>query len=180
VRRFFLLFVWAVGLPATAANAQSSEIAHLQVSVGSVLDFHLQTRLKASVGGALDALPKGTVLHVKMLDSLDSMVNRDGFPFHGMLTSPIESGDQIVVHSGAEVRGLLALLRSASHPEGFRYELLVTGLVDHGQDYTLTAFLGPGSLGDSSQSKSISPAQQTDPVGAKQPPPSGSFEIAPD
>jgi hypothetical protein len=180
VRRLLLLFVWAIGLSATAANAQNSEIAHFRVSVGTVLDFHLQTRLKARVGDALDALPKGTVLHVKMLDSLDSMVNRDGFPFHGMLTSPVESGDQIVVHSGAEVHGLLALLRSASHPEGFRYDLLVTGLVDHGQDYTLTAFLGPGSSDDSSKSKSISAAQQSEPAVATQPPPSGSFEISPD
>jgi hypothetical protein len=180
VRRLFLLLVWAIGLSATTANAQSPEVARLRVSVGTVLDFHLQTRLKASVGDALDALPKGTVLHVKMLDSLDSMVNRDGFPFHGMLTLPVESGDQIVVHSGAEVHGLLALLRSATHPEGFRYDLLVTGLVDHGQDYTLTAFLAPGLSGDISKSKSISAAPQSDPVLAKQPPPSGSFEVAPD
>ena len=180
MRRVFLLSVWAIGLSATAANSQSSEIAHFRVSAGTVLNFHLQTRLKANVGDALGALPKGTVLQVKILDSLDSMVNRDGFPFHGMLTSPLESGDQIVVHTGAEVRGLLALLRSTSHPEGFRYDLLVTGLVDHGEDYTLTAFLDPGLSGDSSKSKSISAVQTNEPVVAKQPPPSRSFEIARD
>jgi hypothetical protein len=175
VRRLFLFFMWAIGLSATAANAQSSEVEHFRVSAGTTLNFRLQTRLKANAGDALDALPKGTVLHVKILDSLDSMVNRDGFPFHGMLASPIESGDQIVVHTGAEVRGLLALLRSASHPEGFRYDLLVTGLVDHGEGYTLTAFLGPVLPGDGSKSKSISPSQPSE-----QQPPSGSFEIAPD
>jgi hypothetical protein len=180
VRRVFLLFMWAIGISATSANAQSSEIARLRVSAGTILDFHLQTRLKANVGDALGSLPKGTVLHVKILDSLDSMVNRDGFPFHGMLTSPVELGDQIVVHSGAEVRGLFALLRSTSHPEGFRYDLLVTGLVDRGEDYTLTAFLGPGLSGDNGKSKSISAAQPSDSVVAKQPPPRNSFELAPD
>jgi hypothetical protein len=76
-----------------------------------------------------------------MLDSIDSTVNRDGSPFRGSIVSPLISGDQVVVHSDAEVHGLLALLRSRSHPEGFRYELLITGLVDHGKSYTLTASL---------------------------------------
>jgi hypothetical protein len=46
------------------------------------------------------------------------------------------------------VRGILALLRSRSHPDGFRYELLITRLTDHGKSYVLTASLKP-SLADS-------------------------------
>jgi len=48
------------------------------------------------------------------------------------------------------------LLRSKTHPEGFRYELLVTGLTDRGKSFDLTAslnssFLDPGGqpAGDS-------------------------------
>ncbi len=156
MRRFLALLVCAVGLSAITARAQSSEvssdIAPLRFPAGTILTFDLQSRLKANVAEALDALPKGTVLRVKLLDSVDSAVNRDGFRFHGVLVSPVASGDQVVVHADAEVRGLLALLRSASHPEGFRYELLVTSLVDHGEAYTLTAFLDSALSGDRGKS----------------------------
>ena len=156
MRRFLVLLVCAVCFAAIAARAQSSEvssdIAPLRFPAGTILTFNLQTRLKANVAEALDALPKGTVLRVKLLDSIDSTANRDGFPFHGVMVSPVASGDQVIVHADAEVRGLLALLRSASHPEGFRYELLVTGLVDHGEAYTLTAFLDSALSGDSGKS----------------------------
>jgi len=33
------------------------------------------------------------------------------------------------------------LLRSRNHPEGFRYELLVTSLTDHAKTYAVTASL---------------------------------------
>jgi hypothetical protein len=35
------------------------------------------------------------------------------------------------------------LLRSRNHPEGFRYELLVTSLTDHEKTYDVTASLNP-------------------------------------
>ena len=38
---------------------------------------------------------------------------------------------KVIVHSESEVRGILVLLRSKNHPEGFRYELLVTSVTDH-------------------------------------------------
>jgi hypothetical protein len=176
--RFLALLVCAVGLAAITAQAQksdvSSDIAPLRFAAGTILSFDLQTRVKANVAEALDALPKGTVLRVKLLDSIDSAVNRDGFPFHGVLVSPVASGDQVIVHANAEVRGLLALLRSASHPEGFRYELLVTGLVDHGEPYRLTAFLGSEMTGGG-RLTSNGPAAPS----AKQAPQSGPSEIAP-
>jgi len=50
-------------------------------------------------------------------------------------------GDGVVIHSEAEVRGLLVLLRKQNHPNGFRYELLLTELSDHGKSYLLTASL---------------------------------------
>jgi len=91
----------------------------------------------------MDAMPKGTVLQVKMLDAIDSDVDRDGTQFHGSLAAPLVLGDDVVVPAEAEVRGLLVLLRSRTHPEGFRYELLVTGLTDRGKSYDLTASLNP-------------------------------------
>jgi hypothetical protein len=122
-----------------SARGQSPSITPIRVAAGTVLEFHLQTRLRPSGGDALDALPKGTVLQVRMLDSIDSGVDRDGAEFHGSIVAPIVLAGDVIVHPEAEVRGLLVLLRSRNHPEGFRYELLVTGLTDRGKSYDLTA-----------------------------------------
>jgi hypothetical protein len=126
-------------------------VAPVRVAAGTVLNFHLQTRLNPTHGDALDALPKGTILQVRMLDSIDSDVDRDGAEFHGSIVTPLPLGEDVIVHPEAEVRGLLVLLRSRSHPEGFRYELLLTGLTDHGKSYDLTASLNPSFLDPGTQ-----------------------------
>ena len=126
-----------------SARGQSLSVAPIRVAAGTVLEFHVQTRLHPTRGDALDALPKGTVLQVRILDSIDSDVDHDGAEFHGSIVAPVVSAGDVIVHREAEVRGLLVLLRSRNHPEGFRYELLVTGLTDHGKSYDLTASLNP-------------------------------------
>jgi hypothetical protein len=158
IRRLATLVACVVALSATA-HGQSIPIEQVRVVSGTVLSFHLQTRINPDAGDSLDALPKGTVLHVRMLDSIDSTVDRDGSQFRGSIVSPLISGDRVVVHSEAEVHGLLALLRSRSHPEGFRYELLITGVVDHGKSYTLTASLDPSYLDPSKKPNSPQTAE---------------------
>ncbi|HKW61847.1 MAG TPA: hypothetical protein VJN89_04820 [Candidatus Acidoferrum sp.] len=133
----------------------------IHVTAGTVLTFYLHARLNPTSGDSVDGLPKGTLLRVKMLDSIDSAVNVDGTEFRGMVVSGLTSSGEIVIHSDSEVRGILALLRSASHPEGFRYELLIAGLTDHGKSYALTASLTP-SLADS-QVASTKPAGKDNP-----------------
>jgi hypothetical protein len=179
LRRFLLLLVCAVGLSATTIDAQSSVVAPIRVSAGTILGFQVQTRLKADAEDSLDALPKGTVLRVNMLDSIDSAVNRDGAAFHGVVVSSVLFGDRVVIHSDAEVRGLLALFRTASHPEGFRYELVITGLVDHGEAHILTAYLDAAFSGERGKSPANSTAATNQPVVAKQPPQTGASEVAP-
>jgi hypothetical protein len=147
-----------LGLLASPAHGQNSRIEPIRVTAGTALTFHLQTRLNPAGRDALDALPRGTLIQVKVLDSIDPSVNPDGSKFHGSMVSSLISGDMVVVHSEAEVRGLLALLRSKSHPEGFRYELLLTGLTDHGKSYALTASLNPSFLDASGQAASRSKA----------------------
>jgi hypothetical protein len=139
VRRFIALFVCGIAALAVTAQGQSTNsgasgnVAPLRVPAGTIVNFQL------------DELPKGTMLRVRLLDSVDSAADRDGSAFRGLIVSSVAWGDRVVIHSDAEVRGLFALLRSASHPEGFEYQLLITGLVDRGQAYTLTAFLDPDS-----------------------------------
>jgi hypothetical protein len=151
VRRLIALSVCAIAALAFTAQGQSrnsrasGNVAPLRVPAGAIVNFQLQTRMKAATAGVVDELPKGTMLRVKLLDSIDSAADRDGSAFRGLIVSSVAWGDRVVIHSDAEVRGLFALLRSASHPEGFEYQLLITGLVDRGQAYTLTAFLDPDS-----------------------------------
>jgi hypothetical protein len=145
-----ILVVCLIALTTSAVHAQKPDIEPLRIAPGTVLTFHLQTRLNSS-NGVLDNLPRGTVLAVRVLDSIDSDTNRDGTEFRGTIVSAVASGNEIVVHSDAEVRGLLVLLRSKSHPDGFRYELLITGLTDHGKTFEITASLNPSISEVSSQ-----------------------------
>ena len=146
MHRYTLAFLCFIGLLASAAHGQSPVVAPVRVAAGTVLNFHLQTRLNPTAGDTLDALPKGTVLQVRMLDSIDSGVDRDGAEFHGSLAAPLILEGEAIVRSEAEVRGLLVLLRSRNHPEGFRYELLITGLTDRGKSFDLTASLNPSFI----------------------------------
>ncbi len=146
------------------AQVSSPGIEPIRVSAGTILAFHLQTRLRHTDGDPIDAFPKGTVLHVKIPGPIDSNVDRDGSEFHGTVASDLSIGDGVVIHSGAEVRGLLVLLRSKAHPNGFRYELLLTELTDHGKSYLLTAslnnsFFDPGPLPIADTSTGNSPTR---------------------
>ncbi len=134
---------------ASSALGQGAGIQPVRATAGTVLTFHLQTRLNPAARNVLDSLPKGTELRVRLLESIDSSVDRDGFEFRGSLTSPLMSGNEVIVRADAEVRGLLVLLRSRNHPGGFRYELLLTHITEKERIYDVTASLNP-SLIDSS------------------------------
>lgn len=135
--------VSSVPNPVPLASPAGSGLEPLRLPGGSVLTFYLQTRLRPIAEDPLDALPQGTVLHVKLLRPIDSTVDRDGSEFHGWVVADLALGDGVVIHADSEVRGLLVLLRSKNHPNGFRYELLLTELSDHGKSYPLTASLNP-------------------------------------
>ena len=161
MKRITLAAMCIIGALANTAHGQASSIESVHVSAGTVLTFYLHARLNPTSGDSVDGLPKGTLLRVKMLDSIDSAVNADGTEFRGMVMSGLTSSGDVVIHSGSEVRGILALLRSRNHPEGFRYELLITSLTDHGKSYALTASLNP-SLADSPVASTANPATEAD------------------
>ena len=151
---------------AQSQTAQTSGIVPVHVTAGTVLTFYLHARLNPTSGDSLDGLPKGTLLRVKMLDSIDSTVNADGTEFHGTVLSGLTASGGLVIHPESEVKGILALLRSQSHPEGFRYELLVTSLADHGRSYALTASLTP-SLADSRVPSTTKPGAKDNPKSSE-------------
>jgi hypothetical protein len=145
-------------------HSQTPTLEPIHVSPGTVLTFHLQTRLNPGTGNDVDDLPSGTMLRVKILDSIDSAVDRDGSEFRGVVVSPVIAGKVTVLHENSEVRGIFALLRSRNHPEGFRYELLITGVNDRGKNYDLTASLNT-SFRETSEQPSAS--SNTDIKGAR-------------
>jgi hypothetical protein len=166
MKRIALAGVCLVALFAATTHGQAFRIEPVRVSAGTVLTFYLHARLDATSDDSVDGLPKGTLLRVKMLDSIDSAINSDGTEFHGTVVSGLVSAGETVIHPESQVRGILALLRSRSHPEGFRYELLITSLTDHGKSYTLTASLKP-SLADSHTPSNSKPATSASPKSSE-------------
>jgi hypothetical protein len=146
MHRFGLVFLCSLCVFGGTARTQNANIEPIRAQLGAVLTFHLQTRLNPTDRNEMDVLPRGTVIRVKMLSGVDSSVDRDGSEFHGEVVDSVSAGSKVIVHSESEVRGILVLLRSKNHPEGFRYELLVTSVTDHANTYALTASLNPSFL----------------------------------
>jgi hypothetical protein len=142
MRRYSLAVLCFTFLLAGVAAAQKFVVEPVKVTSGTILTFHMQTRLHPNSEDLLDVLPSGTVLQVRIEDRLDSSVDHDGAEFHGVIISPVTSGNETIVHSDAEVQGILVLLRTKNHPDGFRYDLMITRLTDRGKTYSLTASLG--------------------------------------
>ena len=63
-------------------------------------------------------VPDGTVLQVRMIDSVDSKTNQPGDRFRASLDSPITLDGNVVVPRGAEVEGRVAELKSGGHFTG--------------------------------------------------------------
>jgi hypothetical protein len=89
--RYAIAVLCLVGLFASPVLGQKTGVEPIHATTGTVLTFLVQTRLHANNGNEADALAKGTVIYVKLLDSIDSSVDRDGAEFHGVVVSPILS-----------------------------------------------------------------------------------------
>src|SRR2546430_16651267 len=99
-----------ISLFASPTPSQNAIAAPVRVAAGTILNFHLQTRLNPSAGDTLDALPKGTVLQVRILDSIDSGADRDGTEFRGLLADPLRLEGEVNVLSEPAALCLLRLL----------------------------------------------------------------------
>src|SRR5690242_1210234 len=111
MHRFLISLLCAASVFAAVSSAQvasglnansGSRVEPLRVPAGSVLAFHLQSRLHPAAEDPLDALPQGTILHVKILKPVDSTVDRDGSAFHGWVVSDLSLGDGVVIHADAQ------------------------------------------------------------------------------
>src|SRR5260221_14302944 len=109
LRQMFVVLCFAAVLTGSA-NAQKFAPEPIHVAAGTVLTFHLQTRMQTATENDTDLLPKGTVIMVKVLDTIDSSADHDGTEFRGVLVNPIISGNELIAHPGSEVKGLFVLL----------------------------------------------------------------------
>jgi len=168
--RFAVLFLCCVCVFGELTHGQNANIEPIHAQLGAILTFHLQTRLNPVDRNETDVLPKGTVIRVKLLNGVDSRVDRDGSEFHGEVVESVSAGSKVIVHPESEVRGILVLLRSKNHPDGFRYELLVTSVTDHAKTYDLTASLNPSFFDGEAPTVPVAKAEaqrdsRTDDVG---------------
>src|SRR5258708_4035972 len=92
---------------------------------------------------------------------VDASVDRDGAAFCGSMAAVLVLGGEVVIHAEAEVRGLFVLLRSKTHPDGFRYELLITGIRDGDKSLDLTASLNSSFVDQNAQSGASSATRET-------------------
>lgn len=83
-------------------------------------------------------IPDGTTLSIRMIDGIDSQKNQPGDTFRATLDSPLMSGDQVVIPSGADVQGRVVEDKSAGHFTGSsQIALELTKLMVNGREYPL-------------------------------------------
>ncbi len=85
-------------------------------------------------------IPAGSIITIRMIDSVDSSVNHTGEVFHASLDAPIVVGDEVVVPNEQDVYVRLAQAASAGHMSGqseLRLELVSLNV--QGKSYPLVS-----------------------------------------
>ena len=83
-------------------------------------------------------IPDGTVLQVRMIDTIDSASNQPGDRFRATLDAPVTIDDKVVIPHGADIEGRVAELKSAGHFAGKpAIALELTALSMNGRRYSL-------------------------------------------
>jgi BON domain len=85
-------------------------------------------------------VPSGTVITVRMIDSIDSSVNRAGEEFAASLEAPVVVGDKVLIQRGADARVRLNQVASAGHVSGRSdLQLELVSLTANGTTYNVTS-----------------------------------------
>ncbi len=92
----------------------------------------------AAAPAAALAIPAGTRISIRMIDSIDSEKNKPGDTFRASLDAPLVVGEKVVVAQGADVEGRVVAAKSAGHFTGRSdIGLELTRLTVHGRSYEL-------------------------------------------
>jgi len=93
----------------------------------------------AAAPAAALAIPAGTRISIRMIDSIDSEKNKPGDTFRASLDAPLVVGEKVVVAQGADVEGRVVAAKSAGHFTGRSdIGLELTRLTVHGRSYELS------------------------------------------
>lgn len=83
-------------------------------------------------------IPAGSVVSVRLIESLDSRQNKAGDTFRATLNAPIREGGEVVIPAGANVEGRVADASNAGRFSGHaELRLELTKLTSHGTAYSL-------------------------------------------
>jgi hypothetical protein len=89
-----------------------------------------------AAGNQLLNVPAGTIVQVRMIDSIDSYQNYAGQTFRASLDSPIRAGNRVVIPRGATARVQLVEAKSAGRVTGrSRLNLQLISIHSGGQTY---------------------------------------------
>jgi hypothetical protein len=93
-------------------------------------------------------LPSGTVIPIRMTDTLDSATTQSNSVFHGSLAGDLIVDGMVVAKSGAAVTGRVITAKDATHFSGsseLSIELTRIDTVDHPVDVVTDAFTKNGA-----------------------------------
>jgi hypothetical protein len=109
-----------------------------------------QERRSVGAGGAI---PEGTQVEIRIIDSLSSETAREGDTFHGTLNQPIEVNGRTLYPKGADVSGTITRAhRSGRLTDPGELELVLNSISTGGRAYPINT--GPWSLKGESHTKS--------------------------
>jgi len=113
---------------ATAASSQRHEARPLS---------HRAASSSLRVSSAV-TIPEGTVLSIRLVDSIDSNKNKEGDVFRGTIESPVTDGERVVIPKYADVEGEVVQSKSAGHFTGRSdIALVLTRLEMGGKAYSI-------------------------------------------
>jgi hypothetical protein len=92
---------------------QTSEVSTIEFAAPQVAEANADSGLNRSV-----TVPQGTSILVRMIDSVDSSVNKPGDIFHASLEDDLRIGDVVVARKGADIYGKLMQVKSAGRLTG--------------------------------------------------------------
>lgn len=103
------------------------------------------------------SLPAGSVLTVRLAQSVGSKISRPGDQFEATLSEPIRSGGAVIVPSGAPVRGTIAEAVPLGRFKGeARLRLTLNSIHINGQDYPIqTADVSESAKGKGKRTAAI-------------------------
>lgn len=107
----------AAGLPG-AGPGPEQRLGYAEVAGNSAATPPLARTAPGYATSSAAEIPSGTVVHVRLLDTLNTKRNRAGDRFTATLDEPLVSGDRVIVPKGTPFRGHIVQARQSGRFKG--------------------------------------------------------------